>query len=487
MVRALKANWIAITCVVFVLLNAVMTAREIYWFNALPAVLLVVWAMFTSVDRLLLFIAFATPLSINLEELELGGLGISLPTEPLMVGVMLLFLLKMAIERNVVSPRVWSHPITWVVMLQLLWMLVCIVPSSMPLVSFKYFTARLWFVVTMYLLMTRLFEEGRNMHRFIWAYLAGLSIVIIYTLIHHAQYGFEHDPAHWVMSPFFKDHTSYGAIIAFFLPFSIAALYMPQYSRTRKGVAFVLLALLTTGLIFSYTRAAWLSLVGALGVYLVMRLRVPVWALALLLVVGGTVYWVNQEQITIALERNREESSDDLGEHVQSISNISSDASNLERINRWNSALRMWQERPVFGWGPGTYMFQYAPFQASEDRTIISTNFGVQGNAHSEYLGPLSEQGVLGLLLMLVLVGITIATALRLYARMPVGGDRSLLMAAFLGLVTYYLHGGLNNFLDTDKAAVPFWAFTALVVMFDLKYPRSAQATGEHRDVVQVG
>ena len=32
--------------------------------------------------------------------------------------------------------------------------------------------------------------------------------------------------------------------------------------------------------------------------------------------------------------------------------------------NRWNSAMRMWQERPVFGWGPGTYMFQSAPFQA---------------------------------------------------------------------------------------------------------------------------
>ncbi|MCB0764614.1 MAG: O-antigen ligase family protein, partial [Flavobacteriales bacterium] len=137
------------------------------------------------------------------------------------------------------------------------------------------------------------------------------------------------------------------------------------------------------------------------------------------------------------------------------------------------SALRMWKERPVFGWGPGTYMFQYAPFQASEDRTIISTNFGVQGNAHSEYLGPLSEQGVPGLLLMAMLVVVTTVVAMRLYARMPAGRDRSLLMAAFLGLVTYYLHGGLNNFLDTDKASVPFWAFTALIVLLDLKYPKA--------------
>ena len=186
---------------------------------------------------------------------------------------------------------------------------------------------------------------------------------------------------------------------------------------------------------------------------------------------------IRDSRITIALERNREESSDDLGEHVQSISNISSDASNLERLNRWNSAMRMWEERPLFGWGPGTYMFQYAPFQASEDRTIISTNFGTQGNAHSEYLGPLAEQGVPGMLLVVLLVIVTVVTALRLYPRMPAGADRRLMSAAFLGLVTYYLHGALNNFLDTDKAAVPFWMFTAIVVLFDLKYPR-AKAPG---------
>ena len=34
------------------------------------------------------------------------------------------------------------------------------------------------------------------------------------------------------------------------------------------------------------------------------------------------------------------------------------------------------------------------PFQDASDLTIISTNFGDGGNAHSEYLGPLSEQGI---------------------------------------------------------------------------------------------
>jgi len=472
MVQALKRQWITVVCTAFVLLNLLLTANDMPWLALLPAALIAVWAMLAAADKLLLFIVFATPLSINLEQLDLGGIGISLPTEPLMVGLTVLFLLKVALEKGVIAPGVLRHPITGIIVAQLVWMTACIVPSAMPLVSFKFLLARLWFVTTCYFMATRLFEDGRNMKRMMWLFITAMAGVIVYTLINHAQHHFEQDPAHWVMTPFFKDHTSYGAIIAFFLPFLVAAPFMRDTPRTLRGYAVVMLLLFAAGLVFSYTRAAWVSLVGAFGMLMVLRLRIPPWVLLLVLGSGGALYAVNADRITVALERNREESSDDLGEHVQSISNISSDASNLERLNRWNSALRMWQERPVFGWGPGTYMFQYAPFQASEDRTIISTNFGTGGNAHSEYLGPLAEQGVPGMLLMVLLVVVTVWTVMRLYPRMAKGPDRTLLVVAFLGLVTYYLHGALNNFLDTDKAAVPFWMFTAMVVLFDLRHPK---------------
>ncbi|MEZ4740577.1 MAG: O-antigen ligase family protein [Flavobacteriales bacterium] len=476
MVDSLKRSWaIPLFCGIFIAANAVLMADNSYWLNLLPVALLIGWAMLTAVDSLMIFLVFATPLSINLEELDIGGIGISLPTEPIMVGLTVLFLLKLSMEKGLVAARVWRHPITLLILAQLAWMAICVLPSSMPVVSLKVLLARIWFVTTMFFMVTRLFRDMRKVHSFFWAYMGGLAIVVTYTLIHHAQNEFAQEPAHWVMSPFFKDHTSYGAIIAFFLPFSFAAISFPGYSRTRKGVAFILFVILALGLFFSYTRAAWLSLVGALGMLLVLRLRIPPWALLLSMITVTGVVVYEQEQIMIALERNREESSDNIGEHVKSISNISSDASNLERINRWNSAVRMFKAKPIFGWGPGTYMFQYGPFQAAEDRTIISTNFGVMGNAHSEYLGPLSEQGIPGIGLMLALVLTTMVIVMRLYQRMPKNEDRRLLVAAFLGLVTYYLHGALNNFLDTDKASVPFWAFTALVVLLDLKYPKAGK------------
>jgi O-antigen ligase len=180
------------------------------------------------------------------------------------------------------------------------------------------------------------------------------------------------------------------------------------------------------------------------------------------------------DDLQVSLSRNKQDSSDKLEEHVTSISNVSSDASNLERLNRWNCAWEMFKERPIVGWGPGTYQFVYAPFQRAKDLTIISTNQGDGGNAHSEYLGPLCEQGVMGSLLFIVLLLAISNLAFRLFYSAKDRELKILIASSYLGLMTYYIHGVLNNYLDTDKASVPFWGFTAVLVAIDLYQQKEA-------------
>ena len=130
--------------------------------------------------------------------------------------------------------------------------------------------------------------------------------------------------------------------------------------------------------------------------------------------------------------------------------------------------MRMFEERPVSGWGPGTYMFQYAPFQLTRHRTIISTNSANRGNAHSEYLGILAESGFIGLISLLVLITVVLYTGIHAYSRASDKETRMLTLCTLLGLVTYLVHGTLNNFLDTDKISSPFWGFTAMIVALDI-------------------
>jgi O-antigen ligase len=285
------------------------------------------------------------------------------------------------------------------------------------------------------------------------------------------------EAGHWVMSPFFKDHTSYGAVLAMFFPVALGMLFQKNVSALLKVFLLIAFVILFAGIILSYTRAAWVSIAAAAGLLVLLLFRVKLLTLISSGLILAAFLFSIQDQLLIKLERNTQDSSDDLAEHVESISNVSSDASNLERLNRWNCALAMFSERPLMGWGPGTYQFVYAPFQNSQDLTIISTNNADGGNAHSEYLGPLAEQGVAGMLLMITLVLMVSALAFRLFYSLESYELKIVVVSTYLGLVTYFIHGILNNYLDTDKAAIPFWGFIAILVSIDVVSKSEKAAT----------
>ena len=438
------------------------------WLALIPIVLIFAWLAFKRMDLLIVSLMTFVPLSLNLEDLEIGGIGIYLPTEPILAGILVLFCLR-SVRGWPVDARILKHPLARWTVGWLMWIFLTSLASEMPVVSFKFLLARLWFVVGfMWVLGHVILLNPLRKHQLILAYAIPLCAVIVYTFVRHAEFGFEKDAGHWVMKPFYKDHTSYGAVLAMIIPPVIALSTWKRFSAFVKVSLAGILVILVVGLVLSYTRAAWVSLAAVMALWALIKLG---FRLKTLLTIGLVLLafgWFARDALLIQLERNRQDSSDDLTEHVESISNVSSDASNLERLNRWNAALALFRERPVFGWGGGTYQFVYAPFQRSDDRTIISTNNADGGNAHSEYLGPLAEQGVPGLLFVLGLLGFCLHLGFRLNRKLKTSEDRTLAMGVFLGLMTYFVHGILNNYLDTDKASALFWGFFAMLLVWDL-------------------
>ena len=473
MKTALKHRWFYFICALFIFINSAFILNEFYWFNLFPfAITLIGLSLFSS-EKLLYFITFFTPLSLNLEQLSFG-IGMYLPTEPLMFGVMFVFLFKLWYDWSY-DWKILKHPVTVTILFNLLWIFISTFTSEMPIVSLKFLISRLWFVVCFYFMTVLLFKKLNNITRFLWFYIIPLLIVVVYTLIRHAQFNFDEKPGHWVMQPFYKDHTSYGAVLALYTPVVIGFLFDKTIRFNIKVlISFVLIGL-TIGLIFSYTRAAWVSLAFALGVFVLMYYKVRFSRIVIFSILGLIAFFYVKDDVLMKLEKNRQDSSSNLTEHVQSISNVATDASNLERLNRWSCAWRMFLERPCFGWGPGTYMFQYASFQHSNQLTIISTHGADAGNAHSEYLGPLAEMGVIGFLSIISILLSIVFTAIRTYNTTDNLKLKLLVLTCFLGIVTYFVHGLLNNFLDTDKASVPIWGFSAIIVAIDL-YHRKLNA-----------
>ncbi|MBI3501898.1 MAG: O-antigen ligase family protein [Bacteroidetes bacterium] len=467
MTDQLKLRYVMLFSTLFIVLNTFFIAKEMYWFMVLPVLLLVVLTAFVALDVLVLVIVFLTPLSIILRESDFG-VAISLPTEPLLFGVMLIYILRLFYEGKI-ERKIFFHPVTIAVLINLLWMAFTCITSSLPMVSWKFLLSRLWLVIPFYFVALHLFREKKNMRKYIWLYMISFSIVIIYTLINHAMDNFAEAPAHIAMTPFYNDHTSYGAMLAMYLPPLILFSFDKNSPRGIRYYAFFTLLLFIAGLIFSYTRAAWLSLIFAAGSLLIYLLRIRLIPILIALGVLIVLFFVYQNEIMISLQSGRYKNvkNRDIEQRLQSIANVTTDASNTERFNRWASAIRMFKQKPFFGWGPGTYQFQYAPFQISTEKTQISTNFGEKGNAHSEYIGPLAESGVIGMLAMIAIVVTTLLTAAKIIYHSPDKKARVFALAIILGLITYFVHGTLNNFLDTDKASAPFWGFIAMLVAMD--------------------
>jgi len=479
LIKSLQYKWFYGILLTFIAINSVLIANEIFILPLLPALILITLFAFISLDKLIFFIVFFTPLSLTIEFSNFAALN--LPTEPLIFGAMMIFFFRLLYEGGF-DRKILLHPVTLAILFHLIWMFITALTSTMPLVSIKFFLARLWFVVVFYFLATQLFRQQKNIHRFIWFFGIPLAAVVVYSVFGLFQYGFEKKALYWIMDPFFKDHTIYGAVLALVFPLYFAFAFDNTYTRNKRIYGLLLFSILLLGIILSYTRATWLSIFGAIGIYFLFLLKIR-WHYVVLMAIGVLlVAFSFQSQIAMKLGKNKQSSSERIDEHLKSVSNIKSDASNMERINRWASALRMFQDKPLVGFGPGTYKFKYAAFQRSTETTYVSTNSGSMGNAHSEYLGPLSESGLFGTLSVIAIFILTLISGSRVYNKSQNIWAKRLGIAAIIGLSTYYLHGFLNNFLDSDKAAVPFFAMTAIIVALDV-YHKQALSEKETKEV----
>ncbi len=419
-------------------------------------------------EKFALLIGAVAPLSININDIG-GGLGLALPTEPFIILLFGLLTFRF-LQKGILDIALLKHPLTLAIISYLAWLWISCIFSSMPMVSFKFVMARTWYVVVFYFAFAVIFRDFSRIHFFFKAFVICTLLLVIYTLFKHAADGFIRSSSYSVSWPFFPDHGMYAAAIAFAVP--ILAYYAFNgrtfgFNMAWLPVAGFFLVVLMFGVLVSYTRAAWLSLVAATAVYILIKFKVKFsWILFALASISAYAV-ANQDRILYGLEANKQGSSDELEGHVKSVSNITTDPSNMERINRWKCASRMVAARPIFGYGPGTFSFQYGVFQKSSELTIISTNTGDVGGAHSEYFLALAECGIPGLIFWALIVLLSLKTAFQIIYQTENRKIRITVLMA-LGLVTYYTHALLNEYSQYDKVAVPLWGFLAIITALDL-------------------
>lgn len=439
---------------------------ETYWPAGIPLVIFVLYLAFTNFRPLFYLLLFFIPLSV--EFYLPGGFGTDLPTEPLMIGLTGIFILHAARHWPSYRSDFYAHPVACLLYLHLTWLLLTTIMSDGLLVSIKFLLAKLWYVAAFFLIAGQLIRSPKDVSRMMWFIFWPLLFIAAQSFVRHALLDFSFADQYKTLSPFMRNHVAYAGILAAFAPWLV---YLISTRKTRSWAKIAMVAVGFFWLVatyFSYTRAAYLSLILAAGAFFVVRFRLvkPVLALSLLVVVVGVSNLLKDNNYLEYAPNFETTVAHEEFDNLIAATYKLEDVSTMERAYRWVAGGNMIPYRPWFGWGPGNFVNFYKGYTVPSFRTYVSANPENSG-VHSYYLMTLVEQGWLGLLILIAFLFGILVYAERAYHRATNPSARAVIMSAALSMVVIYSFLLINDMLETDKMGSLFFLNLAAILGMD--------------------
>lgn len=453
-------------------LLATLISRQ-FLFLAVPPALLVGFQSIIDFRKIYYLLLACLPLS---HELYFpNGLATDLPTEGLIVGLTGLYLVFVILNLKRFDARFLKHPIMILLLLHLGWMLVTVFNSKEFIFSLKFFTVKIWYVTVFVFLTAWVFRSEKTFRTMFWLITSTFTLAVSWAMFQHSQTNFSFSEVHFAMFPFFRNHVTYGAMMALYFPYLILA--MGWYPKFKQKLPLILIAILfLLAIYFSYTRSAYVSLVIGGAYYFVVRFRLTKIAvtLGLIVAVGTTGYLVsNNNYLEYAPDYNKAISHYEFNDLLEATYQLE-DVSFMERVYRWVAAGFMSKEEPLVGYGPGNFYHYYKGYTVSLFTTYVSRNPEKSG-VHNYYLMTLVDQGYPGLFFYLLLALGILLYGERIYHQTKVPERKALVMTILISMFIFDLLQLINDLLETDKFGSFFFMSIAMLIRIDLLNRSEAQ------------
>jgi O-antigen ligase len=462
-----KRNLFVLWGLVILTSFALAILTEVWAIAALPALLLLAGLVIADFRKVFFLLLFCIPLSTEL--VLPNGFGTDLPTEPLIVGVMLGFLVFIFSRPDALAAGFFQHPVTLLIILHWGWTLVPLLTSTDLFISLKFFLAKSWYILTFFFLGGYLLRSTEDLRKLFWIILFPLLGTVLYVLVRHAGYSFSFSDVYRVLSPFYRNHVSYAAIMAIFVPL----VWFVRQWYPRRSIAYWFLwaafIILVIAIQLSYTRAAMGAIALTVIAWGIIQWRlVKATLVVVILVVGIALAWMNAGNTYLAFAPEFESTiSHTRFDNLLEATAQGKDISTMERFYRWIAGFNMVNERPLTGFGPGNFLEQYKPYAVSSFRTYVSHNPERSG-IHCYYLMIAVEQGLPGLLFFLLPAFAALIIGERLYHRLSAKKDKQSVMMLLLSFIVILILCIINDLIETDKIGSFFFLILAMLVNFDL-------------------
>jgi O-antigen ligase len=398
-------------------------------------------------------------------EMTIGTFGTDLPDEPLML---LLSFAALALFASKKEPRKdLFHPLLLLLLAQMIWIGFTVLTSTDVVLSAKYLLAKSWYLLAFVAAPLLMQIDQTAIKRIALVLCISMGLVTMVTIVRHAAFGFRFDAINDALTPFFRNHVAYSALLAFTLPLQVAFL---AGQKRHRGWLYFFIILTLTALYFSYSRGAWLSIISGGLSYWLLKKKWLTWSYVIgLLLMIALVFWLKKDERYVRYAHDYQTTifHEDLSEHLVATYKMN-DVSAAERFYRWIAGVRMVKDNWKTGIGPNTFYKNYKSYTVPAYKTWISKN-EEQSTVHNYFLLQLVEQGIIGLLLFSVLVGAMLFYAQRIYHRAKdIFWRRTAAVISAL-LVMICTLNLLSDLIETDKVGSVFYLCVAVLVVADRK------------------
>lgn len=237
---------------------------------------------------------------------------------------------------------------------------------------------------------------------------------------------------------------------------ALKGLYVPLDERIPDGI---LLGLVTAGSILALLIAAWGMLRleertewNAERTQLVWRGLAATAAILLVMLLGAIASYEGGpgEWADDAWQKFTETAKDDTSDPARIVSSNSGN-----RWVWWQEAAGAWSDKPVHGWGAGSFAVTHKMYRDVELPVVQPHNMPLQF---------LAETGIVGTLLVAGALGFLFFCALDRVRSMASGRERDIAVALFAGAVGWMVHGLVDWDWDIPGVTVPALIFLGVLV-----------------------
>ncbi len=430
-----------------------------------PLALLIIFQVLVDYEKIYLLLFLCIPIST--EVFISDHLATDLPTEPLIIGMMLIYILILIVKPSTIDKNFIKHPISIILGVHIVWIVITMFTSSEMGFSAKFLLAKVWYIITFFYFAGYSIKSTKRINLILWLIAIPLVLATTKVILHHATLDFGFKKINESTGPFFRNHVNYAAIISLFLPF-IWYLHKWADSAKLKLIMKISFFVISFGIITAYTRAAYVAIFGALAAFWVIRIRLTKLAVVLTVIsaLGLVTFLMLENRFMEFVPSEQTVAHTELSDIVNSTSKLE-DVSTMERYYRWIAASQMIAAKPIVGFGPGNFYHFYKQYTLERFATYVSDNPEKSG-VHNYYLMTALEQGLIGLFIFVVLIVFVILYGEKVYHNTKDKQSRDLVMAALLSTIIIDAFLMINDMIETDKVGSFFFFNMAIVVLVDL-------------------